>query len=82
MGFFCGTVGALTLTHPTHLSHLYRRAGKRSAPAAYRMTIFESNLPSHRALLTQMLRVETQMLFNKRGDKIIAVVVTRLHTQR
>ncbi len=53
-----------------------------SAPAAYRMTIFESNLPSHRALLTQMLRVETQMLFNKRGDKIIAVVVTRLHTQR
>ncbi len=37
---------------------------------------------THHAPLTQMLRVETQMLFNKRGDKIIAVVVTRLHTQR
>ncbi len=45
-------------------------------------TVLRPSNHTHHALLTQMLRVKTQMLFNKRGDKIIAVVVTRLHTQR
>ncbi len=78
-GFFCGTAGALRLP----ALHTCRTFIGRGVSAAHPpRTVLRPLNHNHHALLTQMLRVETQMLFNKRGDKIITVVVTWLHAQR
>ncbi len=79
MGFFSGTAGALRLP-ALHTCRTFI-VGWVSEARPPRTALRPLN-HTHHTLLTQMLRVETQMLFNKRGDKIITVVVTRLHTQR